>query len=153
MKRPSWTSRILSENASSSLCFKIFTSDSFVAFDGRHLSKSSIGEVSEITVKFVAPSLKQWKRNNGEICRKCYSLLYIRYGMSKKGKTNPERSSQSFSFILKTDYLHLTTGCNDECACLWKQLKCNKFPFYGDRLSGNIYHGINIADSVSEKIT
>ena len=42
-----------------------------------------------------------------KICSKCYSLLYIRYGMSKKGKTNHERSCQSFSFILKTDYLHL----------------------------------------------
>ena len=26
-------------------------------------------------------------------------------------------------------------------------------PFYGERLSGKIIHGINIADSVSEKIT
>ena len=35
---------------------------------------------------------------------------------------------------------------------VWKQLKWNYFPFYGDRLSGKIIHGINIADSVSEKI-
>ena len=73
--------------------------------------------------------------------------------MSKKGKTNPERSCQSFSFILKTDYSHSKTGCNDESACVWKQLKWSKLPFYGDRLSGNIIHGINIAGSVSEKIT
>ena len=73
--------------------------------------------------------------------------------MTKKGKTNYERSCQSFSFIFKTDYLHIKTGCNDESACLWKQLKWNKFPFYGDRLSGKIIHGINIADSVTEKIT
>ena len=32
-----------------------------------------------------------------------------------------------------------------------KQLKWNKFPFHGDKLSGKIIHGINIADSVSEK--
>ena len=70
--------------------------------------------------------------------------------MSEKGKTDHERSCQSFSFILKTDYLHLKTGYKDEIACLWKQLKWNKFPFYGDRLD---IHGINIADSVSEKIT
>ena len=70
--------------------------------------------------------------------------------MSKKGKTNHERSCQSFSFILKTDYLHSKTGYKDESACLWKQLKWNKFPFYGERLD---IHGINIADSVSEKIT
>ena len=73
--------------------------------------------------------------------------------MSKKGKTNHERSCQSFSFILKTDYLHLKTGCNDESACLWKQLKWNKFHFFGDTLSGKIIHWINITDSVSEKIT
>ena len=70
--------------------------------------------------------------------------------MSKKVKTNHERSWQSFSFILKTDYLHLKTGYKDESACLWKQLKWNKFPFYGDRLD---IHGINIADSAFEKIT
>ena len=73
--------------------------------------------------------------------------------MSKKGKANNERSCQSNSFILKTDYLHLKTGYRHENACLWKQLKWNKFPFYGDRLSGKIIHWINIADSVSEKNT
>ena len=26
----------------------------------------------------------------------------------------------------------------DERACMWKQLKWNKFPFYGDRLSVQI---------------
>ena len=61
--------------------------------------------------------------------------------MSKKGKTNHEKSCQSVSFILKTDYLHLKTSYKDESACLWKQLKWNKFPFYGDRLSGKIIHG------------
>ena len=54
MKRPTWTSRMPSENASSSLCSTIFTSVFFVAFDGRHLSNSSIREVSEINVNFVA---------------------------------------------------------------------------------------------------
>ena len=73
--------------------------------------------------------------------------------MSKKGKTKNERSCQPFSFILKTDNLQLKTGCNDESACLRKQLKWKKFPFYGDRLSGKIIHGINIADSVYEIIT
>ena len=73
--------------------------------------------------------------------------------MSKKGKTNHERSCKPFSFIMKTDYLHLKTDYMDESACLWKQLKWNKFPFYGDRLCGKIIHGINIADSESEKIT
>ena len=34
--------------------------------------------------------------------------------------------------------------------CLWKQPKWNKFPLHGDRLD---IHGINTADSVSEKIT
>ena len=71
----------------------------------------------------------------------------------KKGKTNNERSCRSISFILKTDYLHLKTGHKDESACPWKQLKWNKFPFFGDRLSVKIIHGINVADRVSEKIT
>ena len=74
----------------------------------------------------------------------------MRYGLSKKRKTNDERSCRSFSFNLKTDYLHSKTGYKDESACLWKQLKWNKFPFWEDRLD---IHGINNADSVSEKIT
>ena len=73
--------------------------------------------------------------------------------MSKKGKTNHERSCQLFSFILKTDDLRLKTGYKDESACLWKQLKWKKFPFYGDRLSGECFHGTNIAENVSAKIT
>ena len=73
--------------------------------------------------------------------------------MSNKGKTNHERSCQFFPFILKTDYLHLKSGYKDESACLWKQFKWNKFPFYGDRLSGKDIQGANIADTVSEKIT
>ena len=88
-----------------------------------------------------------------KICSKWYSLLYIRYGMSKKGKINHERSCQSFSFILKMDFLHLKTSHKDESACLWKHLKWKKVPFYGDRLSGKFFYGINIADSVSKKIT
>ena len=66
MKRPSWKIRIPSEDVSSSLCSTNFTSDFFVAFDVRHLSNSSIREVSEVNVKFVATWLKQWKRNNDE---------------------------------------------------------------------------------------
>ena len=42
MKRSKRTILITSENASSSLCSTIFTSDFCVAFDGRHLSNSSI---------------------------------------------------------------------------------------------------------------
>ena len=78
--------------------------------------------------------------------------LYQIWNIQKR-KSNHERSCQSFSFILKTDYLLLKTDCNDESACLWKELKWNKFPIYGDRRSGKIFHGINIADNVSEKIT
>ena len=66
MKRPSWTSRILSENTSSILCSTFFTSDFFVAFDGRHLINNSVREISDINVKFIATWLKQWKRNYGE---------------------------------------------------------------------------------------
>ena len=29
----------------------------------------------------------------------------------------------------------------DERACMSKQLKWNMFPLYGDRLSGNFFHG------------
>ena len=38
-------------------------------------------------------------------------------------------SCQSLSFILKTYFLHLKTSYKDENACLWKQLKWNKFPY------------------------
>ena len=62
-------------------------------------------------------------------------------GWSKKGMTNPERSCQSNSFILKTDVLHLKTSYNDESACLWKQLKWNNFPIYADKLPGKNIHG------------
>ena len=78
--------------------------------------------------------------------------LYQIWNVHKR-KPNHERSCQSFYFIFKTYYLHLKTDCKDESACLWKQIKWNQFPFYGDRLSGKTFHGINIADSVSEKIT
>ena len=45
---------MLSENASSGLCSTIFTSNFFFAIEGRHLSNSSITEVSEVNIKFVA---------------------------------------------------------------------------------------------------
>ena len=68
--------------------------------------------------------------------------------------TNFEKSSQPISFISKTDYKLLETSYMDENACLWKQLKWNKFPFYGDRLSGEkIQEGLSSPDSVSENTT
>ena len=73
--------------------------------------------------------------------------------MSKKGYTN-HKSCQSISSILKTEYKHLKTSYLDASACLWKQLKWNKFPFYCDRLSGKNYsRGLTSPDSVSEKNT
>ncbi len=45
---------MLSENASFPLCSTVFTNKFFVAFEGRHLSNTSIREVSEVNVKFVA---------------------------------------------------------------------------------------------------
>ena len=141
VKRPRWTSpRMLLKNASSSLCSTFFTGNFFVALEGRHWSNSSLGEVSEVNVKFVATWLKQRKKMT-KYCSKCYSLLYIRYGMSEKRKTNHMRSCQSFSSFLKTDYRHLKTSFMDESACLWKQLKWNEFPLYGDRLSWKTNHG------------
>ena len=41
----------------------------------------------------------------------------------------------------------------DDRVCMSKQLKWNKFPFYGDRLSANLFKGLTSPDSVSEKIT
>ena len=76
-----------------------------------------------------------------KICSKFYSLLSISYGRPEKGKTNLKKSCQSISFILKTDLIHLETSYVDGSACVWKQLKWNKFPFYGDRLCGKIIHG------------
>ena len=49
---------------------------------------------------------------------------------SPKGETNHEsdcqnhnRHCQSFSFFLKTDYIHIKTSYMGESACLRKQLK------------------------------
>ena len=33
----------------------------------------------------------------------------------------------------------------DDRVCMSKQLKWNKFPYYGDRLSGEVFTGINIS--------
>ena len=65
-----------SKNGYSSLCSTFFTSLFFAGLEGRNLSNSSITGVSEVNVKFVTFWLKQWKRNNGEKCSKCHSLLY-----------------------------------------------------------------------------
>ena len=110
-------------------------------FYGRHLSNSIIREVYEVNVKFLATRLKRWKKILSKICSKCYSLLYITHGMSKKVKTNHDRSCQWIYFILKTDYLHSKTSYKDESACLWQQLKWDKMPFYGARFYGKIIHG------------
>ena len=61
--------------------------------------------------------------------------------MVNEGKTQHERTCQSISFISKTDHLYLNTSFKNESACLWKQLKWNKFPFYGDTLSWKIVLG------------
>ena len=157
MKHTSWTSRIPSENDSSSLCSTFFTSDFFVAFDERNWSNSSKKELSEVNVKFVATWLKQWQKEiMAKMCSNCYSLFYIRLRLSRKGKTIHEKSCQSIFFTLKTDYLHLKTSYKDESACLWrqlKQLKWNKYSFMVTDCLGNLFTGINVTKSVSEKIT
>ena len=71
--------------------------------------------------------------------RKCYSLLHVRYEMSEKRKKNYKCSCQSVYSFLKTDYIQLITSYEDGSACLWKQLKWNKFPFYGDRMSAKLF--------------
>ena len=57
-----------------------------------------------------------------------------------KGKTNRRRSCQLVSFVLKTDYIHSKSSQMDDRVCMSKQLKWNKFPYYGDRLSGKVFH-------------
>ena len=57
-----------------------------------------------------------------------------------KGKTNRKGTCQSVYFVLKTDYLHLKSSEMDDSVCMSKPLKWNKFPYYGDRLSGKIFH-------------
>ena len=86
-------------------------------------------------------------------CSTCYSLFYIRYWMSKKGKTNHEKSCQSILFRVKTDYLHSETSYKNESACLWKQLKWKRFPCMETDCRGKNLRGINVTDSVSEKGT
>ena len=68
-------------------------------------------------------------------------------------KDQPWEELTIIFFHLKTDYLHLKTRHKDQSGCLKKQLKWNKVSFFSDGLSGKIFHGINIANSVSEKIT
>ena len=53
-----------------------------------------------------------------KIYSKCYSSLYIRYGMSIKGTTNHETSFQSIFFHFKTVYIQIKTIHKDESACL-----------------------------------
>ena len=142
VKHPNSTSpRLLSESVSSNLCSTNFTNNFFVAFEGTQLSISSIRVVSEVNVKFLGAWLKPRKRNNGKKCSNFHTLLYIRNGMSEKRKTNHKRSSQLVYFFLITDHKYLRTSYMDESACLWNQLKWNKFPFYGVRLSGKFTHG------------
>ena len=101
MKRPSWTSRFLSENASSSLSSTYFTSDFFVAFDGRHLSDSSMREVSEVNVKFVATWLKQWKKNNGENMRQVLLISLYQIWNVQKRKNQPREELSIIFFHFK----------------------------------------------------
>ena len=81
------------------------------------------------------------KKEMAKLYSKCYSLLNTLYGTTIKGKTNNKRSCLSISFILKTDFTQLKTSYTDEGDCQWKQLKWNKFPFYGKKLSEKIING------------
>ena len=154
MKRPSWTSRKPSKIASSSLCCTIFTTDFFDAFDGRYLSKSSIRELCEVNVKFVATWLKQWKMNN---CKNTYQVLLITlYQICnvQKRKDQPWVELSIIFFRFKnglSDYLPLETSYNDESACLWKRLKWKKFPFYDDTLSGKKSRGLTLQTACLRK--
>ena len=106
-----------------------------------HLQKKCFGV--NVILEYQSLRIKVWWTSFNlfaEKCSKCYSLLYIRYGMSKKGETSYKRSCQSVSSIWKTDYVPLKTSYMDESACLWKHLKWNKFTFSGDRLSGKFRH-------------
>ena len=92
-------------------------------------------------------------------CSNCYSILYTIYRKTIKGKpnikgkTNRKGSCQSGFFVLKTDYIHLKTSQMADRVCISKQLKWNKFPYYGDRLSGKIFsRGLTSPDSLSEEI-
>ena len=59
----------------------------------------------------------------------------------KKEKPTIKGAVNQILPFLKTDFIHLKNSYMDESACLWKQLKWNKFPFYGARLSGKIILG------------
>ena len=61
--------------------------------------------------------------------------------MSKKEKTNHEWSCQSIFFQFENGLFFIKTSNKDESSSPWKQVKWNKFPFYGDRLSGKTIHG------------
>ena len=154
MKSPSWTSHIMSENASSSWCCTMFTSDFLVAFDGRHLSNGSIREVSEANVKFVATWLKHWKRNNGENMKRVLLITFYQiWNVQKKDKPTMKGAVNQFlSFQKWTIYTW-------KLAIRMKVLVCENnssgtsSPFIVTDCLGKFFTGIHSADSVSEKIT
>ena len=73
--------------------------------------------------------------------------------MSKKGETNDERSCQSISSVLKTDYLFLKTSYKDKSAFCENNSSGTNSPFLVTDCLGKFFTGIKAADSVSEKIT
>ena len=86
------------------------------------MSHSSVAEVSEVNVMF-SNLTEPVKENNGENLQQVllitlYHILEDHKKSTIEGKTNHERSCQSISFILKTDYLHLKPSYMNEGACL-----------------------------------
>ena len=85
---------------------------------------------------------KYWRKN---VAKATLFLPHIerpqKERASTKGKANRKGSFQSISFVSKTDNIHLKTSQMDDRVCMSKQLKRVKFPYYGDRLSGKVFHG------------
>ena len=89
----------------------------FVAVAGRHSSNSTVREVSEVSVKFVATSLRQRKQNNGENIYQVLVITLYQICKVQKGQTNHKTSCQSISFNLLTNFLHLKISYMVKSAC------------------------------------
>ena len=90
--RSSTSLRMMSKNASSSLCSTIFLGDFFVAFEGRHLSNSSVTEVSEVNVMF-SNLTEPVKENSGENLQQVL-LITLNHIWKDHEKINHRREDQ-----------------------------------------------------------
>ena len=74
-------------------------------------------------------------------------LIFTIYGNTLKGKSTTRgktiKGALNFFLSQKPPIHFQNTNQMDETACLRKQFKWNRFPFFGDRLSQEINHNFS----------